>query len=359
MTTPSAYRGGKSAQEVKARFHMDEIAKLSSNESPLPTSPAIMAALTEALPSLNRYPEWDDRALRTALAAHVGRGVAPEYFVTGNGGCDILFMISRTHLQAGDEAILCPPTFPLYEGSILRQGATPIKVPLLEHVRLDIEGILAAVTEHTRLLYLCSPNNPTGSIITQTELDQLMDQLPEQVTVVADEVYHHFNSSEQYANSFGYLHQGRKLIIVHSFSKVFGLAGLRLGYAIAQPELAAKLTTMKLPFHINQLTVTAGLAAMADRDYIEETISLTLAERQRVTQALQQMDGVTVWPTETNFVLLRTDRPGPAVAEGLEKRGVMVRELTNFYMPDFLRVTMGLPRENDQFLQALRWVMNE
>lgn len=353
------YRGGDTEVMIREKYGVEEIVKLSSNENPLPTSPAVVTRLRQALEELNRYPPMGDEGLRAALAAYIGRGTTPENFVTGNGGCDILRMLADGFLTAGDEAIICPPTFPVYELVIKRAGGTAVAVPLREDYSLDVAGIHAAVTERTRLVFLCSPNNPTGTILTQSELDALMAGLPEGIVVVADEVYHHFTTDRAYANSYGYL--GRNMVIVHSFSKVFGMAGLRLGYAIAQPEIAEYLWRLRLPFHLNTLTMVGGESGLSDRDHIEETVNLVVTEREKVERALAELagQGVTYQPSQANFVLFKSPIPGGELVERLERRGSIARELRGFYMPGYCRVTIGLPEENDKFMRDLAAVLGE
>ncbi len=345
------YRGGRSAEALQGQVEAEAVAKLSSNENPLPTSPQVVEALQGALTELNRYPSMGDDDLRAGLAAYNGRGTTADHYVTGNGGCDVLRLIAEGFLNPGDEAIICPPTFPVYELMIKRVGATPIVAPLTADYCHDIPRILAAVTEKTRLVFICSPNNPTGSTVSQGEFDRLLDGLPEDVVLVTDEVYHHFTTTPDYADSFRHL--DRNVIIVHSFSKVFGLAGLRLGYGIARPEIARYLSRARNPFHLNHLTMLAAEVALQDRDYLEETISLVVGERKRMAGRLAGIDGVTVWPSQANFFLFQTQQPAAEVAARLERRGSIVRELGGFYMPGFMRVSIGLPEENEQFIANL------
>lgn len=347
------YRGGNSTRMVQEKYGLTEVYKLASNENPLPTTPSVVAAVSAAAAELNRYPSMGDETLREALAAYIGRGTTAANFVTGNGGCDVLFMLANGFLSPGDEAIICPPTFPVYEWSVRRVGATLVKAPLTADFAYDVETILAAVTERTRLIYLCSPNNPTGGILPQAALDQLLAHLPEHVVVISDEVYNQFNTAADYANSYRPLHAGRNLIIVHSFSKVFGLAGLRLGYAIAPPALAEYIGRMRLPFHLSHLSMAAGMAALAERDYVEKSVELIVGERRRIYDALRQRPFVTVYPSEANFLLFKPAQDSKEMAEQLQQRGVIVRDLHGFYLPGYLRVSIGQPQENDCFLAAL------
>lgn len=354
------YRGGDTAEKLREKYDFEgEVVKLSSNENPLPTSPAVVAALQAAITGLNRYPPMGDDALRDALAAYIGRDTRPGQFVTGNSGCDVLRIIADSFLTADDEAIICTPTFPVYELTVRRLGANLVEVPLrAPDFSYDVDAILAAVTPQTRLLYLCSPNNPTGSILTQTQLDAIMAGLPDHVLVVADEVYNHFVTDADYANSFKHVQNGRNLVIVHSFSKVFGLAGLRLGYAIAPPEIAQYLSRARLPFHLNKLALVAGVAGLQDRDHIEETVSLVVDGREQLYAAMQAIPQIEVWPTQANFLLFKPAGDAKAIAAQLQQRGTIVRELSGFYLPGYLRVSVGRPEENERFVRDLTAVVN-
>ena len=350
------YKGGLNKATIRRKYglELEAIVKLSSNENPLPPSPKVVETLQAAVQNLNRYPPMGDDGLREALATYIGRGIQANQFVTGNGGCDVLRMIADGFLN---EAVICPPTFPVYELTVKRTGANAVYAPLNDHYEYDIDAILAAITDKTRLIYLCSPNNPTGSYLTDSQLEALMAGLPDHVVVVADEVYYHFNTAPDFANSFNYL--DRNLIIVHSFSKVFGLAGLRLGYGIARPELAEYLSRSRLPFHINLMTMLGGESGLGDRDHIEETVSLIVSEREKMASRLAAIEGIQQWPSQANFILFQPPYKADEVAARLQQKGAIVRELSGFYMPGFLRATIGLPEENERFIGDLQRVIAE
>ncbi|MEM7335700.1 MAG: histidinol-phosphate transaminase [Chloroflexota bacterium] len=353
MDSP-VYKGGNPIQMIREKYGVEEISKLASNENPLPTSPKVVEALQTAVLNLNRYPLNSDETLREQLANYVKQGVDKTQFFTGNGGCDVLALIAQGFLREGDEAIVCPPTFPIYEITIKQMGARPVHAARKADFSYDVEAILTAVTPKTRLLYLCSPNNPTGNVLTQTEFDHLMDRLPSNIVVVADEVYWQFNTNEQMADSLAYVNQGYPIIVVHSFSKLFGLAGLRLGYAITTPQIADYLARGKRPFHINHLTLTAAHAALDDQEMIERVTAVTIAERTKMFQALTDMDGITAFPSESNFVLFKPERDSQQLTDALMQDGMIIRELSKFYLPGYCRVSIGLPEENERFLQLLQ-----
>ncbi len=214
----------------------------------------------------------------------------------------------------------------------------------------DVDALLDAVTPRTRVLYLCSPNNPTGTLLSAAELDALLAKLPARVIVAFDEVYYHFITDAARPDAIGAALGGANVVVIHSFSKAYGLAGLRLGYAIAKPELASKLAALQRPFHLNTLCFVAGLAALADTAHVDRTVAVTLAGRDRLYGQIREL-GLEAWPSQANFVLLRCPVPAAQWAEALQGRGILVRPA--FGLPDCLRVTVGLPEANQAFIEAL------
>jgi histidinol-phosphate aminotransferase len=346
--------GGASIESIKKEYGLDDVIKLASNESPLGPSPLAVEAIQQAAAGLNRYPPMGDEALRAALAEEIGRDLTPDHFVTGNGGCDVLSMMAASLLSEGNECIICRPTFPVYEITAQRVGANIVYADLdPNHFTVDVEAILGAVTEHTRLIYVCNPNNPTGTTITAEQMETLVNNVPPHVLIVADEVYHHFAIVDDYPDTLAYVHQGKNVAILHSFSKAFSLAGLRLGYAIAPPEIARYLSRARESFHLNQLVFAAGLAALRDREHLKSNVTLTIMGRNWLTEQLTAL-GLQVWPSQSNFILFKPPFPPALVSERLLQRGVIVRPMTQFYLPTHLRVTVGLPEENERFIAALR-----
>ena len=348
------YVGGASIESIQKQYGLEDVIKLASNESPLPPSPQVIAAIQQAAEGLNRYPPMGDEDLRAALAQTIGRGTTPDHFVTGNGGCDVLSMLAASFLNEGDEIIISRPTFPIYEITARRIGASIVYADLdPERFTYDVEAILAAVTARTRFIYICNPNNPTGTIITAQQMETLVNNIPPQVLLVADEVYYHFVDAPDYPDTLPYVLAGKNVLILHSFSKVFSLAGLRLGYAIAPVEIAQYLSRARESFHLSQLTMIAGLAALGDRDYVQKTIKLTVTGRAWLVKQLSRLN-LPVWPSQSNFILFKPPFPAAMVSERLLRRGVIVRPMTQFYLPTHLRVTVGMPEENERFIVALR-----
>jgi histidinol-phosphate aminotransferase len=328
---------------------------LSANESPLPPSPAVLSAIAREAEHLNRYPPRDER-LPEALASHYGRGLAPGHFLAAASGSEVLELLARAHLRPGDEAIISTPTFPVYAKTIERQGATIVDAPLEpDTFSFDLGRILNAITPRTRLLYLCNPGNPTGVITTRGACDELVGAMPSHVTLVIDEVYHHFVDRPGFPDAIQYVLEGRPVVVVHSFSKVFGLAGLRLGYGIAPPVTVERMARYKLDFHLGRLAVAAGLAALGDAAYRGRVLDAVRGGKEYLYHELARL-GITFWRSHANFVLIRPPQKADA-HRALLNRGVRVRPTEGNGLPGHLRVTVGLPEENRRFIAALEEVL--
>ncbi|MBN1221538.1 MAG: histidinol-phosphate transaminase [Anaerolineae bacterium] len=354
VATSPIYVGGASIESIKKEYNLDDVIKLASNESPLAPSPLAIKAIQEAAANLNRYPPMGDESLREVLAETIGRGTTPDHFVTGNGGCDVLSMMAASFLKQGDEGIICRPTFPVYEITAQRVGARMVYADLNpDHFTYDVKAILGAVTERTRLIYICNPNNPTGTTMTATQMEMLVNNAPTHVLIVADEAYHDFVTAGDYPDTLAHVLQGKNVAILHSFSKAYSLAGLRLGYAIAPPEIARYLSRARESFHLSQLVFAAGIASLRDRAHLEKMVALTLSGRAWLSQQLTNLR-LPVWPSQSNFILFKPPFPAALVSERLLQRGVIVRPMSQFYLPAYLRVTVGLPEENERFIAALQ-----
>lgn len=357
MINDVRYKGGPSIEEVRGRVKGDTIHKLSSNENPRGPSPMVLAAIRKTAADLNLYAPRDDKSLRASLVDFHGRGLTDDHFTSAAGGVEMLELIARTFLTAGDEVIICPPAFGWYVRSASRQRVNIVSVPLEpEAFSHDIPAILAAVTEKTRLIYICNPHNPTGAMVSAAEMAHLLDYLPAHVLVIADDVYHHFVSRSDYPDSIQYILEERNIIRVESFSKAYGLAGLRLGYALGPPPLIAQIRRQRRPFHASSLTLAAGSAALADQAYVNETVALVQAGREYLYERLEAL-GVRYWPSQGNFVLIQPAMAEETLNDLLLERGIMIRPTKNNGLPGAFRVTIGLPAANEAFIQALTEIL--
>jgi histidinol-phosphate aminotransferase len=335
-----------------------DICDLSANENPSAPSPRVLAAIAAAAQRLNRYPDREDEELREAVANALGRGLTPEHVLTGASGSEVLELIARVHLDHGDEAIICPPTFTVYAPQIQRLRATVIKVPLDPRTfACDVDAVLDAVTARTRIVYVCNPGNPTGVIIPSSAVERLLDRLPANVLVLADEVYFQYVTSARYPDSIGHVLSGRSMIVVHSFSKAYALAGLRLGYAIAAPPVTHRIAAARRKFHLGRLEVAAGVAALSDTAFVGDSVALVHRELPSFYAAFDRLR-LTYWRSDANFVLFRAPGDAAALQQALLEKGVRIRTTNGNGLPGHLRVTVGLPAENRRFLFALDEVVS-
>lgn len=344
---------GTTRADVARQHGITPVYGLAYNESPLGPSPTVVAAIQKAAVGIGDYPTMGDEALREALAATWGRGMTAGHFFSGCSGYEALELTARAFLQPGDEVLVAPPTFGAYTRIAEAQGAQVRPVPLIQPAFVpDVDALLRSVTRHTRLIILCNPNNPTGTILPVEEMDRLVRQLPDHVLLVADEVYHHFVTAADYPDSLKYVLEGRPLILIQSFSKAYGLAGLRLGYAIAPPEIANYVGGFHRAFHQNRLALAAGLAALEDQAHVQRNVQLVLEGRQWLYDQLARL-GLSYIPSQTNFVVVHLPRDPQEVVNELLAFGVMVQPLKGEGLDGCLRVSVSLPEANRQFIRGL------
>ena len=327
------------------------IVKLSANENPFGPSPKALAAMQASLPTLGLYPPSTDAALKEALAqAH---GLDPEHFVTANGGCDVLKLAALSYLDKDSSILIFKPTFPIYALTAGQVGAEIIDAPLDSEFAFEPEAIRAALKPNTKVVYLCNPNNPTGTIFGQDTFDAILDAIPKDILIVYDEVYYHFATDKTLPDAKAAVRAKRNLLVIHSFSKAYGLAGLRIGYGLARPDITERLESQKNPFTSSTLALTAAEAALGDSEHVRRTVKNNTVGRALLTQTLHDM-GLKVWPSQANFVLFEvpsTHTPQNLV-EALQTHEVLVRPA--FGLDNHLRVSVGLPEGNERFLGALK-----
>jgi histidinol-phosphate aminotransferase len=343
------YVPGKPVEQLERELGIPRAIKLASNENPLGPSPKALAALSEAEPTLNRYPDGGAHRLRMALADRWK--VPPEQVVPGNGSDEIIGLLARAFLSPGDEAVMAGQTFPIYKMEVVAAHGVPVVVPL-KNWRHDLPAMAEAVTSRTRLLFVCNPNNPTGTMVSKEEVAALMARVPERVIVVFDEAYYEYVQSPEFPDCLAYVKQGRNAAVLRTFSKVYGLAGLRIGYSLTTGEIASYLNRVRPPFNANSLAQRAALAALADEEHVTRSRALNQAEMARVRSGLLSL-GIQPLPSEANFLYFDVGRDGRGVFELLLREGVIIRHIEG----RMVRVSIGLPEENSQFLGALKKVL--
>lgn len=345
----SPYVPGKPIDELQRELGLSRIVKLASNENPLGPSPKALAVLADAAATLHRYPDGGAFKLRTGLADRWK--VSLDQVILGNGSDEIIGMLARAFLSPGDEAVMADNTFVIYKMEVTAAHGTPVIVPLRDG-RHDLGAMARAVTPRTKLLFVCNPNNPTGTMVSAAEITALMANVPEHVIVVFDEAYCEYVRDPHFPDSLGYVRQTRNAIVLRTFSKIYGLAGLRIGYGVTTAEIAGYLERVRPPFNANSLAQRAALAALGDEEHVARSRAMNQMEMAGVRTGLLAL-GLQPLPSEANFLYFDAGQDGRALYEALLRKGVIVRHIEGNYV----RVTIGLPEENRQFLQALTTVL--
>jgi histidinol-phosphate aminotransferase len=353
------YVAGTSIEEIRHKYGLEEICKLASNENALGPSPLAVEAMQKTLANVHRYPPVADDELRAKLASTLSdSGLSAESFITGNGSCDVLAMVTRAFLcEEGDEAIICPPTFLVYEILVNICGGKCVFVDLKDDFAYDLPQVLDSITDRTRLIFLCNPNNPTGTLIDRDELDDFLAQVPSCVLVVIDEAYWEYADPELLPDTLAYIREGRNILSIRTFAKVYGLAGLRMGYGIAYEELAQYLRRLRLPFYINAVSMRGAIAALDDREHVEKSVQHNRIERGFLYAGLDDLE-LPYARSQTNFILVRPGYDPQLIYERLLEQGVIIRPMAAFRAPDCFRITVGTRAENERLLQVLGDVMD-
>ncbi len=349
------YKGGKSKPKTgKGK----KIFKLSSNENMLGSSPKAMAAIQQQLGGLNEYPDYNDNKFRLALEKFYEGKLQANQFITTNSGVASIELITRAFLEEGSECIFSNPAFGPYRGFPKKVGAKSIDVPLIgPNFQLDVKGILTAINEKTRLVFVTNPNNPTGTHLPKVQIDELINGLPEHVVLLYDEVYYQYVEATDYVRAFPYVQAGKNVIGINSFSKAYGLAGLRVGYAYSTPEIAAYLQQLRRPFMINSLSMNAAIAALEDTEFIEQTVALIHREKAYLYAKLDQL-GINYWKTQANFFLIKPDMDTEIFEAKMLEAGIMVRPTASFGAPGCVRVSIGTREANTAFVVALKIILH-
>ncbi|MEW6501008.1 MAG: histidinol-phosphate transaminase [Thermodesulfobacteriota bacterium] len=349
IATLIPYPPGKPLEELEREYGITGSIKLASNENPLGPSPKAVAAIAAGLDKLHRYPDGSCYYLAQALAARLG--VEPAALVFGNGSNEIIGLLIAAFLAPGQEVVTSHPTFLVYQKMVQAQGGINRVVPLRE-MRHDLDSILAAVTAKTRLIFLDNPNNPTGTVFTAARFEAFLDRVPEGVIVALDEAYVDFVAPDLRLDARKYLHHKTPVVALRTFSKAYGLAGLRVGYGLMHPEIADYLHRVRQPFNVNQLAQVAALAALADDDHYEKTMRLTREGMAWLACEVEKL-GCTAFPSQTNFFLIDVKGDGKKLYERMLMKGVIVRPMQAYGYPTYIRLTVGLPEENARFVKSL------
>jgi len=350
------YQGGRPISEIARQFGIDEadIIKLASNENPLGISPKAQMAIDDALLDIARYPDGNSFALREAVSQKFN--VEPTQIVFGNGSNDILELSARAFLQVGDEVIYSQHAFAVYSLVTQAVGATGIVVSAKEFSH-DLDGFLKAITPKTRLIFIANPNNPTGTLIDKVSLKAFLKQVPSSVLVVLDEAYDEYLSEGNKSEAIVWLAEFDNLIISRTFSKAYGLAGLRVGFGLMHADIADILNRVRQPFNVNSLAQVAAVASLADDDFVAKSYAANQAGMLQLTQGLDKL-GLSYIQSYANFISFAI-KNAATVNQQLLQHGIIVRPIANYEMPEYLRVSIGLFSENQRFLEALATIVKD
>lgn len=343
------YQPGKPVDELERELGISNIIKLASNENPLGPSGAVLSAIQKGAQELTRYPDGNGFALKQALTGMLS--VDLDQITLGNGSNDVLDLIARAYLSPGDEAIFSEYAFAVYPISTQAVGATAVVTPAKDFGH-DLDAMVAAITGKTKVVFIANPNNPTGTWLTREDITSFLARVPESVVVVLDEAYFEYVEEATYPDGVALLSQYPNLIVTRTFSKAYGLASLRVGYGVSSPEIANILNRVRQPFNVNSLAIEAATAAVTDVNYLARSRAQNSAGMAQLEEGLGSLD-LDFVPSVGNFVLVDFKRDAMPIFEGLLRKGVIVRPVGNYGLPNALRISVGTQEENARFLESL------
>ena len=346
------YPPGKPIEELEREMGIKNSIKLASNENPLGPSPMAIQAIKKNLNTLHRYPDGSGYYLKSNLSKKYN--VPLDQIILGNGSNELIELTVRVFLSPGDHVVQASPTFLIYEKMVKAAGGQMTPVPL-SNFRIDLNEILKAVTPKTKIIFINNPNNPTGSVLLREEMLQFLNDVPDDVIVVLDEAYIEFVSDEAAATGLELLPHHPLLLVLRTFSKLYGLAGLRIGYGFASKKPIDYMNRVRQPFNANTLAQAAANAALEDSEFASQTLKTVRDGLRYLYQSLNDM-GLEYIPTQTNFFLIKVPQGGKKIFELMLKEGVIVRSMDSYGLPQYIRINVGLQEENERFIKTLRKV---
>lgn len=347
------YKPGKPIETLERELGIPGSIKLASNENPLGPSPLAIAAIAESIQNLHRYPDGGAHNLTAALASKWD--LFPDQIVVGNGSDDLIGMITRAYLLPDDEVVIPKPSFLMYELAVRWCAAKPVFVELSD-LAIDLDAVIEAVTERTKIIFLCNPNNPTGTYFNHAALEKFIDALPDGVVTVVDEAYAEFVQADDFPRSIDWVQTDKPVIMLRTFSKAYGLAGLRVGYGLMPAPWASLLHRVRMPFNVSLPAQMGALAALNDSEHLRNT-RRTIHQGLSWLQAELNRMWVTFYPTQANFFLIDGDQDADNLFEKMLQHGVIVRSMSAYGYPRFVRINAGLPDENQRFIEVLGEVL--
>ena len=344
------YVPGKPVEEVKRELGISRVIKLASNENSLGPSPKAIQAIRNYASEVHFYPDGGCYYLKKDLASHIG--VDPDNIILGNGSDEIVSIITRVFIREGDEAIMGDPSFLMYKIDTRLSRGKIICVPLRQF-KIDIPGMVKALSSRTRLIFISNPNNPTGTIVTKYEMQKLIEKIPPDVLVVCDEAYHEYVDDVDYPDTLFWVKEGKNIIVLRTFSKIYGLAGLRIGYGIARKEIISILNRARPPFNVNSLAQVAARASLKDREHLAKSRNLIEKGKKFLYGKLKEM-GIPFVPTQANFILIKTGERTRQIIHTLLKKGIILRDMEAYNLPHYIRLTISTQEENETFIREFQ-----
>ena len=348
------YIPGKPIEEVKRELGLKEVIKLASNETSVGPSPLAIKAIKEEIENINLYPEGSSRLLREKIAYKLN--LNKEMIIVGNGADNIIGLVGMAFINEGDEVITGEITFPAYKTITKIMGGKIISVKLKDYT-YDLEEIARRINKKTKIIFICNPNNPTGTIVTREEVISFMEKVPQDVIIVFDEAYYDYVEDKNYPDSLSYVLEGKNVIILRTFSKIAGIAGVRIGYGIAKTELIRYLRQVASPFPANRLAQVAAAASLDDKKHYKKVLKSNQEGKKYLYKELKKLD-LFYLPTEDNFIFIDLKENAEVIFKRLLKKGIIIRPGKTWCCPNFIRLTIGTPNENQKFIQALKEVIN-
>lgn len=349
------YQPGKPVEELQRELGLNDIIKLASNENPLGPSPKIGPALAQTFEELARYPDGSAYVVKEQLAAFLD--VKPENLTIGNGSNDVLELLARVYLRPGLQAVCSQHSFVVYPLATKVTGAELVEVPAKDYGQ-DMAATLDAITDKTRIVFIANPNNPTGTWVGRQPMEEFLNEVPDDVIVVLDEAYFDYVEEPEYPNGIELFKRFPNVVVTRTFSKAYGLAALRLGFSVSNPEIADLMNRVRQPFNVNSLSLAAATVALDDQDHVQKSVELNRQGLAFLSKACDEM-GLGYIPSVGNFISIDFGRDAAPIYEALLHKGVIVRPIAGYQMPNHLRVTVGLAEENARFVEALQAVLRE
>jgi len=350
------YKPGKGIKEVKNEYGLDKVIKMASNENPLGHSEQVLECLRDSDCNFHQYPDSNCNQLKNCLADFYN--IKKEKLFIGNGSDEIIDHIMTVFVEKGDEVILADPSFIKYKLAVQASGGISKEIPLTEDYRHDLASMAEAVTEKTKVIFICDPNNPTGTIVDRKKLLDFIEAVPSDILLVVDQAYYEYVTENDYLKGMELINKYSNLIFLRTFSKIYGMAGFRVGYGIATPQLVELLNRVRSPFNVNKVAQLAAVAALCDQQHVQKSKNCNENGKTYLYNALDEL-GLQYIPTQGNFMLINTELKAVNVFEKLMRQGVIVRPGNIFGLPTWIRVTIGQKEDNQEFIKHLKNIISK